>query len=87
MLLPAKEIYYFICITRFNECEVTLCFTPAYGRVINPLKPAFVWILLIFKSLVHTAKKTVLFTVTKIIFLVLLKKLIPVYSDDRLHWK
>jgi hypothetical protein len=45
--------------------------------VYNPLKPKLVYI--IFKNSVRTAKKTQLFTITKINWLTLFKEIIPVY--------
>jgi hypothetical protein len=46
---------------------------------INPLKPKIV---LIFKNSVRTAKKTQLFTITKINWLTLFKEIIAVYSEN-----
>jgi hypothetical protein len=45
---------------------------------VNPLKPKLIWI--IFKNPVRTAKKTQLFTITKINWLTLFKEIISVYS-------
>jgi hypothetical protein len=47
---------------------------------INPLKPKFVQI--IFKNSVRTAKKTQLFTITKINLLTLFKEIIAVYCEN-----
>jgi hypothetical protein len=46
----------------------------------NPLKPKLVEI--IFKNSVRTAKKTQLFTITKINWLKLFKEIIAFYSED-----
>jgi hypothetical protein len=48
--------------------------------MINPMKPKLV--LIIFNNSVRTAKKTQLFTITKISWLMLFKKIIAVYSEN-----
>jgi hypothetical protein len=49
-------------------------------NLFNPLKPKLVEI--IFKNSVRTAKKTQLFTITKINWLTLFKEIITVYSEN-----
>jgi hypothetical protein len=49
-------------------------------KLFNPLKPKLVQI--IFKNSVRTAKKTQLFTITKIKFLTLFDEIIAVYSEN-----
>jgi hypothetical protein len=49
---------------------------------LSPLKPKHVWI--IFKNSVRTSKKTQLFTITKINWLMLFKETIAVYFDNHM---
>jgi hypothetical protein len=48
-----------------------------FSDLFNPLKPH-----LVFKNSVRTAKKTQHFTITKINWLMLFKKIIVVYSEN-----
>jgi hypothetical protein len=50
---------------------------------INPLKPNLVWT--VFKNAVRTSKRTQHFTITKISWLILLKEVIPVYTDNHMY--
>jgi hypothetical protein len=51
------------------------------GYYVKPLKPTLIQI---FMTSARTAKKTLHFTITKINWLMLFKKIIPVYSENYL---
>jgi hypothetical protein len=70
-------------ISVFQQHQVTCINHKDYSCVdlcINPLKPKLLCI--IFKHSVRTAKKTQLFTITKINWLTLIKEIIAVYSEN-----